>query len=346
MSLIFKALQRFQKTGMQPEDLSVESSVQRKGYSFRKVFLSPAFLLGMTAAVCLTGFVAFQGMRSLHSNGQQLTPVAEAAFTGDATPKQNDSADHEAMVDMPEPDLAPQQASQPNQTISYQVHQPEEPPSGAIAESASSNTDQVRLNTLYRPSSQARQPAGQIDTLPAGSAVGEQMAVSQEIGQSAYFSPTSLKTWPPEVIQERKKAKVPSAQIYAQQKQQIRASRATQHLKISRLVSAIHSAIQNDDTKRASRLLKELVQIKGAKHPFVYKLKAYSYIRQDRLDEAKVLLSRVLSENRDDLEAGLNMAVIEIKSGKYAQARQRLVRLQGMYPEQDHVALYLKQLPP
>jgi tetratricopeptide (TPR) repeat protein len=127
--------------------------------------------------------------------------------------------------------------------------------------------------------------------------------------------------------------------------QQQQAARATRHLELAHLVNKIHFAIQADDVQMTSKLLKKLANFKGPKHPFVSKLKAYSLIRQERLEEAKPLLDRVLAQNVDDLEAGLNMSVIEIKTGLYDDARRRLEKLQELYPEQDQVSFYLKQLP-
>jgi hypothetical protein len=52
-----------------------------------------------------------------------------------------------------------------------------------------------------------------------------------------------------------------------------------------------------------------------------------------------------LAHSANDCEAGLNMAVIDIKSGRFDQARQRLMGLQERFPEKESVAFCLKQLP-
>ena len=85
--------------------------------------------------------------------------------------------------------------------------------------------------------------------------------------------------------------------------------------------------------------------MKGSDNPFVLKLKAFSLIRQNRLEEARTLLSKVLAISADDLDAGLNMAVIDMKSGRLDSARRRLVQLQEMFPEDTNVTMYLSKLP-
>jgi hypothetical protein len=126
---------------------------------------------------------------------------------------------------------------------------------------------------------------------------------------------------------------------------QRQAAQATMHLQVSKLANRISSAIQADDVQQTDTLLAKLEKMKGADNLFVLKLKAYSFIRQNRLEEAHAILSNVLTHNAMDREAGLNMAVIDIKSGRLENARQRLVQLQKLYPADGHIALYLRQLP-
>jgi thioredoxin-like negative regulator of GroEL len=129
------------------------------------------------------------------------------------------------------------------------------------------------------------------------------------------------------------------------QDQRRQVAQARRHLKVARLVNHIHGAIQADDVQLTAQLIKELMQLKGPENPFVAKLKAYSLIRQDRLEEAKSILGKVLAHSANDFEAGLNMAVIDIKTGRFDQARQRLMGLQERFPEKESVAFCLKQLP-
>jgi len=65
----------------------------------------------------------------------------------------------------------------------------------------------------------------------------------------------------------------------------------------------------------------------------VLKLRAYWFMRQGDYDKAAELLSRVLKENKDDLEAGVNMAIIEIRANEITKAKKRLARLRDIYQE-------------
>jgi len=103
--------------------------------------------------------------------------------------------------------------------------------------------------------------------------------------------------------------------------------------KIANLVSRIQKSITNpDSTKRTSALLDQLALIKGKDDCYVLKLRAFYYMRQGDLDSAAHLLNRVLQKEKTDREAGINMAIIEIKNGKLTEAKNRLYRLREIYP--------------
>ena len=56
------------------------------------------------------------------------------------------------------------------------------------------------------------------------------------------------------------------------------------------------------------------------------------------------LLKKVLKRNENDLEAGINMAILEIKTNRIQQANKRLAGLQETYPEDVRIAEILNQL--
>jgi len=70
----------------------------------------------------------------------------------------------------------------------------------------------------------------------------------------------------------------------------------------------------------------------------VLKLRAFWEIKEGNLERAATLLRRVLARNPRDLEAGLNMAIIEIKRGKLKQARKRLMLLHNIYEDNSQIS--------
>ncbi len=109
-------------------------------------------------------------------------------------------------------------------------------------------------------------------------------------------------------------------------------------VRISRLVTAIQVAMAQGDEEKVNRLLPELSMIKGKDNTFVLKLKAFWMIKKQRFDLAKELLTKVLARKPEDLEAGLNMAIVEIKTGKLKEARERLKALQAKYFDHPEIS--------
>jgi len=74
------------------------------------------------------------------------------------------------------------------------------------------------------------------------------------------------------------------------------------------------------------------------------RLRGYAMLKQDNNVEAKSLYEGLLHQHPDDLEANLNMALLEVRLGQASQAVARLHRLSSLYPESKEVAKYLKAL--
>jgi len=96
--------------------------------------------------------------------------------------------------------------------------------------------------------------------------------------------------------------------------------------------------------RQTEDLLEQLAALKGSDNGYVLKLKAYWLMQQDNYQPAMTLLKKVLKRNENDLEAGINMAILEIKTNRIQQANKRLAGLQETYPEDVRIAEILNQL--
>jgi thioredoxin-like negative regulator of GroEL len=124
----------------------------------------------------------------------------------------------------------------------------------------------------------------------------------------------------------------------------IRRANMRRSLDISRLIADIQQSMSAADLRRTRRLLEELAEVKGHNDPFVMKLRSYWYTRQGNLNRAAALLQEVLQYKPNDLEAGLNMAIIEIKTGQTRRADERLSRLRELYPEDTRIPELMEKL--
>ena len=126
--------------------------------------------------------------------------------------------------------------------------------------------------------------------------------------------------------------------------ERMRRANMRRSLNISRLIAEIQQSMQSSDSRRTEQLLRQLAALKGRNDPYVMKLRSYWYTQQGELDRAAAVLKEVLQRNPNDLEAGLNMAIIDIKSGRYRQANDRLARLREIYPEDTRIPELMEKL--
>ena len=114
--------------------------------------------------------------------------------------------------------------------------------------------------------------------------------------------------------------------------------------KICRLIEQVKKSMQEMNHRQTEVLLEQLAALKGSDSGYVLKLKSYWLLQQDDYQPAMSLLKKVLARNENDLEAGINMAILEIKTNRLQQANKRLARLQETYPEDARIAEILKKL--
>ena len=103
--------------------------------------------------------------------------------------------------------------------------------------------------------------------------------------------------------------------------------------RIGNLIKKIHKSMRTDNSNaQTDLLLDQLALLKGKNNCYVLKLRAFCFMNRDDFDSAASLLNRVLQENENDLEAGINMSIIEIKNGQMNKAKNRLYRLRDNNP--------------
>ena len=139
-------------------------------------------------------------------------------------------------------------------------------------------------------------------------------------------SPASQELTPPDVVEK------------------VFLSNAKKNAKTARLIADIQNEMDRGSKDRMEKLFDDLTVIKGQNNSYVLKLKAVWHIRNQEYGDAANLLRTVLSRNRLDLEAGLNMAIVEINTGKEQTAYRRLENLQKSYPDNIRLAEILQDL--
>jgi coatomer epsilon subunit len=117
-------------------------------------------------------------------------------------------------------------------------------------------------------------------------------------------------------------------------KQEIQMKTVDKSMRISRLMEKIQLSLKQSDFEAADKLTEQLAMLKGAENHLVLNIRAYGHILKDEYESAAGLLQKVLDENKENMEAGINMAIVEIRMEKINAARNRLVKLKKVYPDE------------
>ncbi|MBW1612454.1 MAG: tetratricopeptide repeat protein [Deltaproteobacteria bacterium] len=114
--------------------------------------------------------------------------------------------------------------------------------------------------------------------------------------------------------------------------------------RIASLVAKIQKSMGTGSSDQIEDLIDELALLKGEDNSYVLKLKAFWRLKQNDYESAALFLNEVLRKNENDLEAGINMAILEIKTSQIPEAKKRLARLREIYPENALIPELIQKL--
>jgi len=121
-------------------------------------------------------------------------------------------------------------------------------------------------------------------------------------------------------------------------------AKARKPTKVMHLVSKIEKAMAAKEMSRAKVFIDELAALKGEHDIYVLKLMAFWHMDQGDFDKAFNPLAEALDKHPDDLEAGINMAIVEIREKQFGKAKERLLGLRDIYPVSTMVGRLLEKL--
>lgn len=126
--------------------------------------------------------------------------------------------------------------------------------------------------------------------------------------------------------------------------ERIRLENVEKSARIASLVAKIRRSIDTRRSDQLEDLIDELALLKGKENSYVLKLRAFLCMRKDDYESAALLLHDVLRKDENDLEAGINMAIVEIKTSQIPKAIKRLAKLREIYPEDTLIPELIQKL--
>jgi hypothetical protein len=113
---------------------------------------------------------------------------------------------------------------------------------------------------------------------------------------------------------------------------------------ITSLIAQLERFLAAGELIRSKALIDRLAELKGDEDSYVLKLRSYWHMRQGEFGAAEPLLAMVLERDQEDLDAGINMAIVEINGNKVPAARKRLINLKTIYDADTVIPELLRQI--
>jgi hypothetical protein len=365
MSLIFKALKKLKdQTPADHQDQSPKK--ERYVYSFRKLMLSPMLVTAVVLLLVVVGFTFFYFTKPtadrvtpppIRKPPQAMVPASDSppasggTYMAKTVPPGISATDESLERDqsvpavsedtpMGIPSPAEQSASQARNLPAHTGDRPDSHRTSSVSQylPRETNPEDIVPQVSAKPSS-ARLAAS------ASQAKGVRTDLPETGAPPAQSTP-SVDAPKPQEIKKPKGART-KASVAPSRKQRhkdILRSKSAQQAHITRLVARIKTNMHLYEEAETKRLIDELEDLKGSENAYVLKLRAYWHLRRDEVDAAVILLNRVLQRDAKDLEAGINMAVAEMKTNQFEAAQARLAKLREVYPENSLIPEMLQKL--
>ena len=344
MSVIFKTLQKLRQDSLKGGSVGAGSGKRQNVYTLSRMVSSFPGIFFLGLLIILSVFAALYGIsyfgNDIGESGRQMdrsarTPDPQAGIHAG---RRLDPSQGEETASLNGPIIQKQELPQdippPPPHIPVEEARPGKLYTPSFRESG--NHDPGSVTARYIPP-ESRMDSNLPDHPPGPSQDFEAHdAVTNEIGTAA----TSVLTGPGNVSGRPKSQAKPEED----KSERIRLANVEKSARLTRLVAKIQEAIQSGESTRVEMLMNRFESIKGKENDYIIRLKAFWQLEQGDHEAAASLLSSLLKKDEDDLEAGINMAVLEIRTQKVDQARSRLKRLRHIYHDNTVIPALLKKI--
>lgn len=339
MSVIFKTLKKLKAQSSEKIKDAEKRRLKKKSSIFREIFTSSRII------IFLVIFILFSGLISIHlvnvareKRGKSLQIEKKRPYvTGTIDGKAGSVPEERTAIEETDVSIPPPPESIPAEKAEIgRLYLPQKPKAPIKQIEAAGKT------AIPSPSVPALESAPSEEapsvTLPETAATAEKVSEKPESDKFARYLPPAGKDAgekpfqksippPPEIPEDR------TAEAIAESSEmRLQSFRVQKNIKIGNIIGKIKREIKEHDARKTEQLIDQLASIKGKNDQYVLKLKAFYLMNQGDFTSAVSLLNRVLQKDKNDLEAGINMAILEMKSGQVNEAKSRLYRLRDIHP--------------
>lgn len=345
MSVIFNALKSLEFKSAAEKKESNKLKKGRHICSLRRLLFSPRVVLMLGIFIFLVGLGAFHGVNKL--KGCMEENSRKSNISGSIKPKSQ-------AYNINKESRGP--VKEVTSSREYRIEPKEEPESGDIPPSQNMIPDEVpEPDRVYLPPGRLKiavpkTPSGKkndahyLHPRPYNKRIGNSVSNSGATVLSRATVKGNLSSPPvPSFLTKGRSTLDPAAELSEKplivvgtkktEQEIIHQANVEKSMKIARLVEKIQRSMGSVNDSCTQDLLDQLTLLKGEDDSYVLNLKAFWSLRQKDYKTTATYLKRVLKQNEVDLDAGINMAIVEINTNQLQAARKRLAKLRKIYPD-------------
>lgn len=366
MSVIFKSLKKLKGRSPSKRNIGYNSGKKQRFYSFKKLSArrrigTILLILFSTAGISVLSLQYIKDY--IHDNNirVKLLGNSKGEKKREAPPKAFEAPIAEEIAELP-PSVSDIKNDIPHKDIAT----PPPPSPGTIPEFEETNVNNVQ----YIPPAPPKEERIVINNIPQGREKKEVEGIKIDIEKRdkeniinmADISPPSKKSAEiiskievakrPKIYTKNNKNVPPSLKSSAQTKKKgslqkrrviTKQTKSEKNMTIASIVTKINRAIGSGNSSETKILIDRLSLLKGENSDYVLKLRAYWHLSEGNNSSAAYFLNRMLTKNRDDFDAGINMAILELKTDRIDKGKKRLRKLREIYPDNELISDLLKK---
>jgi hypothetical protein len=339
MSVIFKTLKKLKAQSSEKMKDAEKRRLKKKASFFREFFTSSRTIIFLVIFILFSGLISIHLVNVAKEKRQKSLQIAEKrqVVTGTidrkagSVPEEEKAAEEIDVSIPPPPESIPAEKAEIGKL--YLPRKPKAPvkQTEVVNETAVPPSSVPSLNAV--PSEETPSVI-----LPETAATPEKVSEKPGNNEFAQYLPPAgkhagEKPFQAAIASSQEIREDRTAEAIAEASElRLRRISVQKNIKIENIIGKIKRTIRAHDAGKTEILIDELASIKGQNDQYVLKLRAFYLMNQGDFKSAVSLLNRVLQTDKDDREAGINMAILEMKNGQVNKAKSRLYRLRDIHP--------------
>lgn len=343
MSVIFQTLKKLKQQQADPQVPGAGKTRRRKPAFTEQLLRTPLAMGIVIGIIFLSGFLLLYGIDRFSSSSQVASVSVHRTVAEKRSVARSVPVEHQKHAEKPQiaretvaeekmPPVDFLQAQEPSLT-EYSTSATYYPPRDLSPTFLPASDKSIETSIEIAPQYSAPVQVAAGAVMPDQSVVSNEKEKNSEKKIDAVDKTATVVTQPLDSEQRERVANMEKFRRAAKKR-----------AAVAKLVKQLENAMDRMDTPEVEKMLSRLSAAKGQDNLYVMNLKAFWYLKQEYFSEAESLLLEILNTDPDHLEAGLNQAVVEVRTGRVEAAIKRIRQLRELYPDNPELTDMIRKL--